>query len=527
MSPTEHLALPRPTSTSDHAAGPRVRSRAFARRVRHVVPAAVVVPWALLFLNESAAPMPARVVAATLWSLCLLPAWQYLGATRARRRPLPFLALIGLLYGLYYALPLAVGATHQHWLIRVDPAHDYDVPIVLAFAGWLCVLAGYGAISLLARSRVRPRADSPLVADVVKFWGFLLLYGMLTLGLIRQFYSLPGPVLSVLNQSYLFVWLGSALLAMLAARRLLAGIGMTMFILGAAGAAILQLLTTTLVSTVVFLGVVIVLGVWIGKGRLGRWGIALLGAAAISVLVLRASIKEFRAGIAAGGLSLTERAQLVADIVARRVTDGSTASQVAAGGSVVSSRSANLELFADVVRRTPDEVPYWGGRTYVSLIGVAIPRFLWPNKPRKELGGDFGHRYRYLQDWDRTTSVNLPFLVEFYANFGVWGVLAGMLLVGCLYRSLDQLVNRPGQDAVQSVIGMVLLMPLFNIESDFSLIFGGLILNGTAFWLIYGAMHSGSTRARAAARPRGTAPPRGRGMAPMTATTWDTLGKME
>ncbi|MEP7087176.1 MAG: hypothetical protein ABI884_07565, partial [Gemmatimonadota bacterium] len=34
------------------------------------------------------------------------------------------------------------------------------------------------------------------------------------------------------------------------------------------------------------------------------------------------------------------------------------------------------------------------------------------------------------------------------------------------------------------LIGVVILVPLANIESDFSLGFGGLILNGAALWLV-------------------------------------------
>ena len=35
-----------------------------------------------------------------------------------------------------------------------------------------------------------------------------------------------------------------------------------------------------------------------------------------------------------------------------------------------------------------------------------------------------------------------------------------------------------------SIVGLILLFPLFNVESDFSLTFGGLILNGTATYIV-------------------------------------------
>lgn len=58
------------------------------------------------------------------------------------------------------------------------------------------------------------------------------------------------------------------------------------------------------------------------------------------------------------------------------------------------------------------------------------------------------------------------------------------MFVGCIYFVLERMVNNPGQDTLQSLVGVVILVPLANIESDFSLGFGGLILNGVALWLV-------------------------------------------
>jgi hypothetical protein len=160
-----------------------------------------------------------------------------------------------------------------------------------------------------------------------------------------------------------------------------------------------------------------------------------------------------------------------------------------------------MDLFADVVRRTPDQIPYWNGETYYSLIGLAIPRFLWPDKPMKQLGQAFGHRYGFLHWSNLSTSINFPFLVEFYANFGPPGVIFGMFIVGLIYRCLDVFVNRPGQSPLRSLIAVVLLLPLFLIESDFSLTFGGVPLNAVALWMVWKAVNA-STRERRPASAR-------------------------
>ena len=69
-------------------------------------------------------------------------------------------------------------------------------------------------------------------------------------------------------------------------------------------------------------------------------------------------------------------------------------------------------------------------------------------------------------------------------DFGMAGVALGMFVVGMIYRLVEHAVNRPGQADIYSLAGIVLMIPLTNIESDFSLGFGGLILNGLALWLV-------------------------------------------
>ncbi|HEU4879371.1 MAG TPA: hypothetical protein VFT21_07960, partial [Gemmatimonadaceae bacterium] len=127
-------------------------------------------------------------------------------------------------------------------------------------------------------------------------------------------------------------------------------------------------------------------------------------------------------------------------------------------------------------------------------VGSFVPRMLWPNKPTKEIGQAFGHRYSYLYYTNVTTAINMPFLVEFYANFGVLGVLLGMAVVGVIYRILDELINTPEQDLLASLIGVIVLVPLLMLESDFSLTFGGLILNGVALYVLNGIIRRNSAR---------------------------------
>ncbi len=176
---------------------------------------------------------------------------------------------------------------------------------------------------------------------------------------------------------------------------------------------------------------------------------------------------------------------MMVTLLGNRISEQGVGGAIAHGFAMTAGRSAIMDLFANVARRTPDEIPYWGGETYKSLIGAAVPRVLWPDKPTKDLGQSFGHRYKYLHASNKSTAINLPTMVEFFVNFGGTGLVVGMLLIGVIYGVLDNIVNRAGQPMLLSMIGAVILLPLLIIESDFSLVLGGLPLTGIAFYVIW------------------------------------------
>jgi hypothetical protein len=229
-------------------------------------------------------------------------------------------------------------------------------------------------------------------------------------------------------------------------------------------------------------------------------------AAALALVTVKGILANYRrqAWFAGVALNVPDRMLLMGGLVGDQVKAQGAVGAIQTGWEAAIGRSAILDVLADIVQRTPKDVPYWGGKTYYSLIGFAIPRVLWPSKPTKTLGQDFGHRYSYIGSWDQSTSMNFPYLVEFYANFGPIGVFAGMCLTGMLFRLLDLTLNRPGQSVVRSIASMSILLPLLNVESDFSLVFGGVFLNGMAFIILLRFLR---TRVDAGGREQ---PPRGR-----------------
>ena len=452
---------------------------------------AVIALSPILFPPErySVVPDDVRIQSAILWILCWVPAFVYLLGRPERRPPLPLLPVIGVAHGLYYALQLTLGVDNANQVALVtldplDPRRDYQLPVQLALVGWICLLIGYYTTRALT-----PAAPIRMPANIevraIRSWAVRLLLGGLAMEIVRQALPVPVVLRGALHFATMLAQVGMVLLIVLNVRNQLDRRHRIVLFAGLAGLMLLAIGTGSIANGV-FAALAGLLAMWLGGQRVRTWWVLAAIPVAAMFIALRGVAMDYRrvAWFTNEQLPVLQRSQVLLGILAERIESDGVIGTVAHGWEVVSTRSANMDLFADVVRRTPRHVDYWKGQTYLSLIGIAVPRVLWPSKPQKNLGQEFGHRYGYLGDWDRSTSVNLPYFIEFYCNFGAWGVLLGMVLVGVIYAGLEQRLNTPRQGVLVSVCAIVLLLPLINIESDFSLIFGGLLLNGVALWLV-------------------------------------------
>ena len=158
------------------------------------------------------------------------------------------------------------------------------------------------------------------------------------------------------------------------------------------------------------------------------------------------------------------------------------------------NRLANISTFGYVIQKTPEQVPYWMGGSYETLWVSFIPRLFWPEKPTSTIGQEFGHRYALLDAADESTSVNLPWLPEFYANFGLFGVLVGMFAIGAMFRFLVQRFTAPRARRIDHVLGITITFTLFYAESNLALMVGGVFLNYLAFSILLRLVMMGSRR---------------------------------
>jgi hypothetical protein len=199
-------------------------------------------------------------------------------------------------------------------------------------------------------------------------------------------------------------------------------------------------------------------------------------------------------------LNLIGKAQLFAQLIGKYYSGGITTSSIAEGGAA--SRLAHIRLLSYVMSHTPEPVPYWNGKTYELLYASLIPRVLWPSKPMETLGQDFGHRYGLLAEDDRVTSINLPWMVETYANFGTLGILFGMPILGFAFALLTEKFGRGGMDYLNFIVGTAILFQAsVDQENNLSLVFGSLLFTTVALSLYFHLGHWLSTPARAHKRP--------------------------
>lgn len=141
--------------------------------------------------------------------------------------------------------------------------------------------------------------------------------------------------------------------------------------------------------------------------------------------------------------------------------------------------SHSFESLVIVSSKTPQDIPYWNGYSYNILKSKIIPRILWKDKPDDQLGNEFGHRYGILTDnqdfKDLNTSWNMPVLNEFYVNFGLKGVMCGMLLIGIFFAALTKFFSFKNNLNLESIFTFYLFVPLFFLESHLSILIGALL----------------------------------------------------
>lgn len=154
-----------------------------------------------------------------------------------------------------------------------------------------------------------------------------------------------------------------------------------------------------------------------------------------------------------------------------------------AEANAIAQRFNQLVILDIVHAYTPELVPYWNGKTLESGWTVFIPRLIWNDKPTQTIGNEFGHRYFLLDSEDQTTSINLPWLIELYANFGDSGVIIGFCIFGGLFAAIDRTFGKPNSHLLNRLLPLGLTLNLGYPESNIIVLWGGLVLGSLGLYL--------------------------------------------
>jgi hypothetical protein len=162
----------------------------------------------------------------------------------------------------------------------------------------------------------------------------------------------------------------------------------------------------------------------------------------------------------------------------RRAFDDPSGVQLRSLAATSLARTSLLNQAANVVEQTPSVVPYQYGSLYSYLAVALVPRFLWPDKPSMNEANRF-YQVAYGLTPERRLdriSVAVGILTEGYINFGWYGSILAMFLVGLLLDFWNEtFLCEGGGPSLAAGIGIALLPQLFVVESQLAQYVSGIL----------------------------------------------------
>jgi len=140
-------------------------------------------------------------------------------------------------------------------------------------------------------------------------------------------------------------------------------------------------------------------------------------------------------------------------------------------------RVSLLEQTANVMELTPTVVPFQHGRLYSYLGVTLIPRFVWRDKPSMNEANQWYQVSYGLTEKEGLSRVSMAVgsLTESYINFGWWGPLLVMFLVGTLLDWFRYSLLNVNSGILLNAIGVALVPALLAVESQMAQYISGLV----------------------------------------------------
>jgi len=157
--------------------------------------------------------------------------------------------------------------------------------------------------------------------------------------------------------------------------------------------------------------------------------------------------------------------------------------------SLAARLSSGLSYFSLVLQEVPEFVPYENGRLILRALEHSVkPRFLFPEKP--SLGSNSWLVQNYagvpVAGDELATSVGLPYLAEFYVDFGVPGLLLCAFILGIFIGSSYSalILICPSYQFFSAAVTLVFLQHFVNYDGEIAYMLSGMLQS----LIIFGAL---------------------------------------
>ena len=120
------------------------------------------------------------------------------------------------------------------------------------------------------------------------------------------------------------------------------------------------------------------------------------------------------------------------------------------------------------------------GKTFKEFLTSLGPaRFIWKNKPLSinAFGNEFGRELGILAPTDFKTSVGPTMLGDWYINFGIWGIVFGMFLMGGIFRLFYEILIRESGHSSSGIMiySFVWIEVIRGMENWIAPVYAGLV----------------------------------------------------